>query len=506
MSGTHTLVGQFNTLRGYLMEKYTFKVFFTITDYVGMAKLKVVVRSPEGVELKKFYTDDIPCTSRFNCNAGYFTITDLFLKSYGQYTVSIYDKEDKELNSIGASYLVPDFKTNQLMIGGKPIEVPRVNYHDNRELQHYAKLFLRKYLPLEKPFESVEFHSQFMWSDGIGSVSCHLIDQMVKKGIRVKPVPIYMDQSSNQFIKGIPEESLCKGEADIAIVNTLPPHVKSACNAKRILLFTYWEASKINESWVNVSNTVDGVFVPSNYVKNVYKDSGVKAPLFVYKQPIDPIFKYMDKNIVKDKVDKEYFDILFLGTCISRKGSDIFTKAVDKVFGKDKKVRVRMHLKPWSEALGDNRRQLLKQYSDNKQYLLTSSVLTTAGIVNLLQQSDLVVAPSRSEGLGLIPIQSVMCGTPAIVPNHSGFKEYNNKPGFLKIEKNKVVNGTGIYADGTWYEPDFDELCELLVYAKSNKEKLFEDARKGSLSLSEEYSVVSTYLALEALINNIYVR
>jgi glycosyltransferase involved in cell wall biosynthesis len=504
--GTHTIVGQFNALRGYLMEKYTFKVFFMITDFVGMAKLKVVVRSPEGVELKKFYTDDIPCTSRQDCSAGYFTVTDLFLRSYGRYSVSISDMSGKELSTVGINYLVHDFKTNKLMIGGKPVEVPRVNIHDNRELPSYAKLFLRKYSQLERPFESVEFHSQFMFSDGIGSVSCHLINQMIKRGVKVKPVPIYTDQNSLQFIKDIPKESVCRGEADVTIVNTLPPHLKNASNAKRLLLFSYWEVSKIDKSWVNVSNTVDGVFVPSHYVKDVYKDSGVKVPVLVYKQPIDTAFKYADKKTTKEDGDKEYFDILFLGTCIPRKGYDIFTRAIDKVFGKDKKVRIRMHMKPWSEAYGDARRKVFKDYEGNNQYLCTSSVLSTLDIVKLLQSSDLLVAPSRSEGLGLTPIQSVVCGTPAIVPNHTGFKEYNNKPGFLKIEKNEVVKGEGIYADGTWFEPDFDELCELLAYARKNRERLFEDAKRGSAILSEEYGIVPTYTALESLINNIYVK
>ncbi len=506
ITGTHTIVGQFNALRGYLMEKYTFKVFFSVTDYIGMAQLKVVVESPEGVELKTFYTDEIVCTSRGDFSVGYFSITDLFLKSYGRYTVRLFDKNNKELNSIGVNYLVHDFRTNKLMIRGKPIEVPRVNYHDNRELQDYAKLFLRKYEPLSKPFESVEFHSQFMHSDGIGSVSCHIVNEMVRKGIKVRPIPIFREGSSLQFIKGLPDNSKCKGEADIAIVNTLPPHVKNACNSKRILLFTYWEASKVDVSWVNVANTVDGVFVPSSYVKEVYKDSGVTVPILVYKQPVDPIFEYVDKSTVKEEEDKEYFDILFLGTCIPRKGSDIFCRAVDKVFGKDEKVRVRMHLKPWNEALGDTRRELYRQYKNNKQYLLSSSVLPTSEIVNLLQRSDLLVAPSRAEGLGLIPIQSVLCGTPAIVPDHSGFKEYNSKPGFLKITKNKVVKGKGIYADGTQFEPDFDELCELLATAKKNRELFLKEAKKGSEILREEYGLVSTYLSLESCINNIYMN
>lgn len=501
--GTHTIVGQFNALRGFLGEKYTFKVFYAVTNFFGTGKLEVSIRSPEGIELKKFLTNELSCTTRDDHYTGFFPINNLWLRSYGRYTLTISYK-GKELGSIKLNFMVKDFKTNIIMYEGKAVEVPRVNFHDNNELFKYSKLLLRRFSKLEKPFQSVEFLSQFMESDGIGSVSCHLVNEMMRKGVKVKPRPVYIDAKSKEYVRKIPEEKRAKGECDITIVNTLPVHMKDVCNAKRLLLFTYWEASKINPGWANVSNTADGVFVPSEYVKDVYKSSGVNAPIFVYKQPIDPIFNY--QRWEKPEEEKDCFDILFLGTCIPRKGIDIFTKAMDEVFGNDPRVRIRIHTKPWSEALGDMSREIVKQYGDNPKYFITRDVMSMTALVEMIQQSDLVVAPSRSEGLGLIPIQSVMCGTPALVPNHSGFKEYNDKPGFTRIEKNELVKAQGIYAEGDWYEPDFKELCEKLQYAKDNHPALLKEAEEGSKILREEYSVAATYQVVESLINNIYVN
>lgn len=501
MQGTHTIVGQFNSLIGFIGEKYTFKVFFSVTDFIGMAKLKVVVKSPEGVELKKFVTNEIGCTTRDDHYAGYFSINNLWLRSYGRYVI-IVSHNGRELVSIKMNYRVKDYKTNIIMFGGKPVEVPRVNLHDNRELHQYSKLLLRRFVKMDRSYESIEFWSQFMRTDGIGSVSCHLVDEMIQRGIKVKPCPVFIDQQSKEYIAQIPEDKKVKGDCDITIVNTLPVHLKDACNAERILLFSYWEASKINIAWVNVSNATDGVFVPSVYVKDIYKSSGVNVPIYVYKQPIDSIFNY--DRIPKFDGEEDCFDILFLGTCILRKGFDVFTKAIDEVFGDDPNVRVRIHTKPWAEHLGDKSRDLMKKYEKNSQYFITRDLMSIEGIVDLMQRSDLVVAPSRSEGLGLIPIQSVMCGTPCIVPNHSGFKEYNFHPGFVRVEKSEMVKGEGIYADGEWYEPDFRELCEKLQYAKDNHKVLLEEAAKGSKILRRSYSVSSTYSALESVINGIY--
>jgi glycosyltransferase involved in cell wall biosynthesis len=499
--GTLSIIGQFNALRGFLGEKYTFKVFFSVTDFIGMAQLFVTVKSPEGVELKRFLTDEIGCTTREDHYTGFFSINDLLLRSYGRYTISV-SHGGKELGAIKLNYIVKDFRTNIIMYHGKPIEVPRTNIHDNRELLHYSKLMLRKFSRLDRPYESVEFISQFMESDGIGSVSSHLVNQMIEDGIKVKPRAVYIDEQSKEYIRKIPEDVKTNKDCDITIVNTLPVHLKDAHNAKRLLLFTYWEASKINKGWANVADMADAIFVPSRYVKNVYENSGVKAPIKIYQQPISPMFQY--QRWEKGTGEEDYFDILFLGTCIPRKGIDIFLTAMDKVFGNDPKVRIRIHTKPWSRALGDTSTEVVKSYGDNPKYFITRSVMPTKKIVEMIQQADLVVAPSRSEGLGLIPIQSVMCGTPSIVPKHSGFEEYSHHPGFVTVDTNTLTKAEGIYEEGEWYEPCFDEVCDKLVYARNNHKTLLEAAERGGKILRETYSVSSTYKKVKSLINKIY--
>lgn len=505
--GTHSIIGVFNSLKGYLGEKYSFKGFFGITNYLGMAKLKIIIKSPDGIEVKKFFSDDIPCTNRKDIFVGIITITDLFFKSYGSYVIYIYDMENTELGNIALNYSVPDYQTNNLVVNNEVIEVPRVNYHDNRELISFSKLFLRQYKPLTEPFKSVEFISQFMASDGIGSVSRFIVQELIKDKVKVKATPIYGDSDSKNWIKSLPEEMVCKDETDITIVNSLPPHIKNACEAKRLLMFTYWEASKVDKSWVNVVNTADAIFVPSNYVKEIYVNSGAKEEkLIVYNQPISGEFKYAEKGDTKlYEEDYNYFDILFLGTAIPRKGIDVFIVAVEKVFGNDIKVRIRIHTKPWSEALGDTRREIQKYCKGKEEkYFITTDILPTSAIVRLIQGVDLVVTPSRSEGLGLIPLQSIICGTPTIVPNHTGFKEYCEYPGFVKLEKFKSVKGEGIYASGFWFEPDINELSEKLLYCKENIKELNKEAKKSSVVLSKKYSAEETYKTLKQQINVVY--
>jgi len=495
--GTSTIVGQFASLLGGLGEKVSFCIFFGVSGYMGMANFDIDIFNPEFEKVFEFTTDSVACTSKNDQYFAHFKVKDLSLSSYGEYLINFKNK-DRVIGSIKFKYKVANPKDNKLTIGDKEIEVPRMDMNDDKELQDYAKLFVRKKEKLNRHFATVRFHSQFNSADGIGSVSIFLVNQMIAKGKKVKPIPFFPGQTDMEYINSIESYNIPPSKADITIVNALPPHIKHAGAAKRLLLFTYWEADEINKAWANISNTADALFVPSQYVKDVYIRAGAEKPIFVYRQPISSKFQY------KPKAESEYFTILFMGTCIPRKGIDIFCRACDRVFGNDKKVRIRVHTKPWAQSLGDMRKWLFDNYGKNLKYGITDHRMLVGDVYSMMTEADLLVAPSRGEGLGLIPIQSVISGTPAIVPRHSGFKEYINTKGIIPIEGYEKVKGTGIYAGGNWYEPDFNELCDKLKFAKDNRKKLLSDVKEGSEILRRNYDANSVYLNLESMIDNVY--
>jgi len=494
--GTNTIVGQFTSLSGELGGSISFYVFLGVKDYYGVAKLTVTILNPDKTELGRFDTGDIVCTDKDETFSAYFKISQLKFYQYGKYNIVVTTQDKVELTNIIMKYNISESSGNKIYVDDKSIEVPRMNYNDASELATISKLFVRKTSKLDKPYSKVRFISQFNPSEGIGSVSCLLTNSMLNHGIRVNPIPIHEGPADTKFISGIEKTNIPSSEADITILNAFPPQLKTCANEKRILLFTYWEADKVKESWANISNTADSLFVPSNYVKEVYERSGVIKPVHVYAQPISKIFEY------KEKEYSPYFTITFIGTCIPRKGIDIFCKAIDEVFGNDDSVRIRIHVKPIPKQLGDKREWLLDKYKDNIKYLITDNVLGTKDIKDMLQQSNLVVTPSRSEGLGLVPIQALICGTPVIIPRHSGFLEYCATPGVITIDNYSMVKSTEIYDGCMWYEPEFEELCNKLAYAKANISEITKSAVEGSRLLRDKYDPDNAYLALENIINN----
>jgi glycosyltransferase involved in cell wall biosynthesis len=499
VGGTNIIIGQFSSVSGGIDDKFSFCVFFGITEYQGMAALKIIIKDPKNITIMKFNTNSLACMDKEQQYVAHFSIRDLSLSLYGKYSIQFYNN-DENIGHLNFMYRVANPKENKLMLDGKEIEVPRINLGDNNELQEYAKLFIRRFKPLSNPFKSVRFHSQFNAADGIGSVSMLLVDQMLANGIKVQPIPLITCQPDIDYMKSIKSNNVPRDKADITILNALPPHMKHVGESKRLLLFSYWEADKINKSWVNIADTADAIFVPSKYVKEVYRDSGVTKPVLVYKQPISNTFQY------KTKKKQEYYTVLFIGTCIPRKGIDLFCRACDEVFGDDDKVRFRIHTKPWSTALGDMRTWLLETYGKDLKYQITDHTLSVKEIWTMMTDADILVAPSRSEGLGLIPIQSIWSGTPVVIPNHSGFKEYSDTKGVVTIDTNRKVSGDGIYSGGRWYEPDFDELCSKLKFARDNREKLLDDVKEGSRILRQRYDANSVYMSLETMINNIYMK
>ena len=84
--------------------------------------------------------------------------------------------------------------------------------------------------------------------------------------------------------------------------------------------------------WVTVAANVDAFWVPSNYVRQVYVDSGVPAEkVHVLPNGIDPeIFRPEAKPL--KLATKKSFKFLFVGGTIFRKGPDLLLKAYAETF------------------------------------------------------------------------------------------------------------------------------------------------------------------------------
>ena len=112
---------------------------------------------------------------------------------------------------------------------------------------------------------------------------------------------------------------------------------------------------------------------------------------------------------------------------------------------------------------------------------------------DLYASAHCYLAPSRGEGFGLQPLQAMAQGLPTILTaadGHEAFAKYG-----MGLSSKLEKAGYFIYGDGEWWEPDFDELCDTMLWTYYNYAEAVEMAKtnaphRGRVQLGEHHKQV----------------
>ena len=147
------------------------------------------------------------------------------------------------------------------------------------------------------------------------------------------------------------------------------------------------------------------------------------------------IFKPVDREQARAalKVDPETYFAVFVGSNMGnppRKSPDRIMQAWAKFIEQHPNSRLYMHTNPLPVDGGLNLVELAKhlripesalQFAD--AYKLQCGAYADETLAMILGAADVLVAPSRGEGFGMVPVQAQACGTPVIVPAFSAQAE-----------------------------------------------------------------------------------
>jgi glycosyltransferase involved in cell wall biosynthesis len=211
--------------------------------------------------------------------------------------------------------------------------------------------------------------------------------------------------------------------------------------------FPIFELDEFNELEKHHLNSLDSIFVCSNWAKNVVLNNINISPDNVYVIPLGVDQKIFKIDETKQQNDKTIF--LNCGKWEVRKGHDILYKIFNMAFEKSDNVELWMlcenpFLKPneqqeWidlylNSKLGDKIKIIPRQQTQQEVY-------------NIMRNADCGVFPSRAEGWNLELLEMMVSGKSVITTNYSAHTEFCTRSNARLVD----IQDVELAYDGKWF-------------------------------------------------------
>lgn len=236
--------------------------------------------------------------------------------------------------------------------------------------------------------------------------------------------------------------------------------------------FPFFEVDKLKPIEKVHLNSCDGIFVASEWGKQVLKQNDIIKPIYVAPLAVDlDIFKIPTKI----KVDNAYI-FFHIGKWEQRKGQDFLIKAFNEAFEKSDDVELwllphNMFLKPEEEKAWID---IAKTSKLADKIRIFGRLPTQYHLADYIFHGDCGVYLSRAEGWNNEILESMALNKPIIATNYSAHTEYCTKDNsyLVDITETEVANdGRWFHGEGNWAklgQQQLDQSVELMRFVYHN--------------------------------------
>lgn len=268
--------------------------------------------------------------------------------------------------------------------------------------------------------------------------------------------------------------------SDIIINNCLPSDY--SFDGKYVIGFTYWETTVLPDSWIEQMNKCDEIWTASSWARDVFISSGVNKPVYAFNLGVDTeIFKYKERHASVP------FTFIHVGSPSTRKNTQLAVDAFISLFGSSENYRLIIKSNGPPDARKFVNGVNLGGLYTTGNIKIIDSYLTDEQLADLFWQSHCMVYPTRGEGWGMAPFQSIATGLPTICTNRTACEEFAHLSVPLEADLGKA-NQFGIYEVGEWADPKLDDVCDRMLYVINNYDAVLEKTKHGSNYIHNHYS------------------
>ena len=306
-------------------------------------------------------------------------------------------------------------------------------------------------------------------NEGYKNAEDEIVPRLVEQGLDISReclVPTDVQFINNSGIGLAYESNASERISSEILINNRLPHDYQVGSGYSIG-FSYWETNKLPGQWVTRMNQMDEIWTTSLWAKNVFIDSGVTVPVYNFSLGIHKEFFY---PILRTR--KSPFTFLSIGSPSTRKNSQVAVDAFIKMFGGKDGYRLLYKSVDCPDARLKDAGGGVLPISSHGQIDIIDADVDLETLSKIYDSVDCLIYPTSGEGWGILPYQAIAKGIPTICTNATSCTEYAEMSVPLDYKWSNY-NMSGIYDDtGTWAEPDFDDLCDKMLYVVNNYDEI----------------------------------
>jgi glycosyltransferase involved in cell wall biosynthesis len=354
------------------------------------------------------------------------------------------------------------------------------------------------------PKLSIHWVGPIFDSSGYSSATRNYIVSLIKSGqvdITAQSVTFEREKTTHELNSIISPYVKNDPGARVRVVHLTPenyPKYKSNSKATYNIGYTAWEADPIPPDWIKLCNSMDEIWVPSNWNVDVFKRSGITKKVICIPHGINIP---STTGIEPYPEERSKFWFYSISQWTERKNPQALLVAYFTEFSPDENVILalkayRMNTSPEEKAIikGDieaiRSRLRLVNYP---RILFFGKLLSSKEMSRLHFSGDCFVLPCRAEGWGIPFAEAMSFGNPVIGPRYGGNIDFmNDDNSFLLETRETPVFGMGWMPHYTgnmvWGDPSIMDLRKKMRYAYENQKEIRKVGEKGKKTIEEQYN------------------
>ena len=280
---------------------------------------------------------------------------------------------------------------------------------------------------------------------------------------------------------------------DVQIVHLTPENFPSCrVTDKYNIAYTAWETELLPKGWAELLNSMEEVWVPSQWNAEVFKNSGVKVPITVIPHVTHTPVESDEGSLTFPNMTEGSYLFYSIFQWLERKNPRALLTAYFTEF--TPKDQVYLLLKSYRMNCSNSEKQAIRTDIEAVKKSLSlhyyppviffGDLLSKEQIGALHQRGDCYISLQRGEGFGIPLAEAMSHSKPVITSNYGGCLEFMNKDNsFLVDTRRTPVQGMifqNYSGDMVWGDPDIMDARRLMRYCYENRDKAAQVGQKAA--------------------------